>query len=136
MERVTPALRTAARPVARDVFAKAACQISVSALLLKEVDRLSLVFEVRSTFNDREEATMQKLVISSGLLVTLLATVPASAEVWCLRTPGQSGGVCVFPSGRDCAQAASVSSFGGVCERQAPAEQQSKRRTKEGYRSD
>jgi hypothetical protein len=62
------------------------------------------------------------LIVPAGLLLTVLATVPASAEVWCLRTPGQSGGTCVFPSGRDCARAAAFNAFGGVCERQPLAE--------------
>ena len=79
---------------------------------------------------------MPKLAISAGLMLTLLATVPASGEVWCLRSPGQSGGACVFPSGRDCGQAAIISPFGGVCERQPLREQQTKRRTKQGYRSE
>jgi hypothetical protein len=62
------------------------------------------------------------LIVPAGLLLTVLATVPASAEVWCLRTPDQSGGTCVFPSGHDCARAAAFGAFGGVCERQPLAE--------------
>jgi hypothetical protein len=72
---------------------------------------------------------MTKLIVPAGLLVTLLATGPASAEVWCLRTPGESGGVCAFPSGRECARAATFMAFGGVCERQ-PLAEQNKPRTK------
>jgi len=72
---------------------------------------------------------MAMLIVPAGLLLALLAAVPASAEIWCLRTPGQSGGACVFPSGRDCARAAAYTAFGGVCERQ-PITEQSKRQTK------
>jgi len=72
---------------------------------------------------------MAMLIVPAGLLLTLLTTVPASAEIWCLRTPGQSGGACVFPSGLDCARSAAYSAFGGVCERQ-PIAEQSKRQTK------
>jgi len=74
--------------------------------------------------------SMATLIAPAGSLLMVLATVPASAEVWCLRTPGQSGGTCVFPSGHDCARAAAFMAFGGVCERQ-PIPEPSKRRTKE-----
>ena len=49
--------------------------------------------------NIRMETVMPKLLISTGLVITFLATVPASGEFWCLRSPGQSGGACVFRRG-------------------------------------
>jgi hypothetical protein len=73
---------------------------------------------------------MATLIVAAGLPLTLLATVPATAEIWCLRTPGESGGVCAFPFGRDCARAAAYMSYGGVCERQ-PLPDQTKRGAKQ-----
>jgi hypothetical protein len=70
-----------------------------------------------------------KLIVPAGLFLVLPATGPASAEVWCLRTPGESGGACVFPSGHDCTRAAALMAFGGVCERQ-PLAEPNKSRTK------
>ena len=52
-------------------------------------------------------------------LAVLLAQ-PAGAETWCIREAGSPGpGACVFPSDRDCARAARLNPFGGICERQA-----------------
>ena len=73
---------------------------------------------------------MATLIVAAGWSLTLLATVPASADIWCLRTPGESGGNCAFPSGRDCARAAAYMAWGGVCERQ-PLPDQSKRGAKQ-----
>ena len=75
---------------------------------------------------------MATLIVAAGLSLTLLATVPASADIWCLRTPGESGGTCAFPSGRDCARAAAYMAWGGVCERQPigePTKRQARQRT-------
>jgi hypothetical protein len=49
----------------------------------------------------------------------VLLAQPARAETWCIREAGSPGpGACVFPSAENCARAATVNPFGGICERQ------------------
>ena len=61
---------------------------------------------------------MSRTFLASPLFALALLPSPAQAETWCLKSFGQERGVCAFPSGRDCAQAARFSAFGGVCERE------------------
>jgi hypothetical protein len=59
--------------------------------------------------------------LAGGVLVALLVLLaqPARAETWCIREAGSPGlGACVFPSGRECATAARLNPFGGICDRQ------------------
>lgn len=59
--------------------------------------------------------------LGAGVLLALVVLLapPARADSWCIREAGSPGpGACVFPSADNCAMAARLNPFGGICERQ------------------
>jgi hypothetical protein len=73
-----------------------------------------------ASLGPKGDAIMTRMM-QAGLasLLLLAAAAPAQAEIWCLKSFGNANGACVFPSGRECAAAARMSAYGGVCERQS-----------------
>src|SRR5262245_61526457 len=96
----------------------------------------SAVFvKCRGHQQDGQNEMIDMLKTSLFAVFILSATVPAQADIWCLREPGSSsGGACVFPSAQDCGTAARMNPFGGVCERQ-PFGSQDRRDQRQDRRS-